>query len=160
MRPMRPVAFAAVLAVLGAAPAAWADVALMAGQRATPLRGQFNSVPVLHSNQPEQVTGPGILVSTTGGQARAENGQMLRHATYTFNGDFGIHAHHKYYPSDASRLGGARQRGTLTIATIAINNGDAPVTLEMSQGSVKNSFEAPYKVDGLMGVKVQGCRPW
>ena len=160
MRPMRPVAFAAVLAVLGAAPAAWADVALMAGQRATPLRGEFNSVPVLHSNQPEQVTGPGILVSTTGGQARAENGQMLRHATYTFNGDFGIHAHHKYYPSDASRLGGARQRGTLTIATIAINNGDAPVTLEMSQGSVKNSFEAPYKVDGLMGVKVQGYRPW
>ena len=115
---------------------------------------------MLHSNQPEQVTGPGILVSTTEGQARAENGQMLRHATYTFNGDFGIHAHHKYYPSDASRLGGARQRGTLTIATIAINNGDAPVTLEMSQGSVKNSFEAPYKINGLMGVKVQGYRPW
>ena len=149
MRPMRPVAFAAALAVLGVAPAAWADVALMAGQQAMPLRGQFNTVPVLHSNQPEQVTGPGILVSTTEGQARAENGQMLRHATYTFNGDFGIHAHHKYYPSDASRLGGARQRGTLTIATIAINNGDAPVTLEMSQGSVKNSFEAPYKINGL-----------
>ena len=50
--------------------------------------------------------------------------------------------------------------GTLTIATIAINNGDAPVTLEMSQGSVKNSFEAPYKINGLMGVKVQGYRPW
>ena len=160
MRPMRPVAFAAALAVLGAAPAAWADVALMAGQQATALRGQFNAVPVLHSNQPEQVTGPGILVSTTAGQARAENGQMLRHATYTFNGDFGIHAHHKYYPSDPTRLGGARQRGTLTIATIAINPGNTPVTLELSQGSVKNSFEAPYKINGLMGVKVQGYRPW
>ena len=43
MRPMRPVAFAAALAVLGVAPAAWADVALMAGQQAMPLRGQFNT---------------------------------------------------------------------------------------------------------------------
>ena len=140
MRLMRPVAFAAALAVLGAAPAAWADVALMAGQQAIPLRGQFNSVPVLHSNQPEQVTGPGILVSTTGGQAKAENGQMLRHATYTFNGDFGITHTTSTTPSDASRLGGARQRGTLTIATIAINPGDEPVTLEMSQGFGQKQF--------------------
>mgnify|MGYP003341858312 CR=1 FL=1 len=35
-------------------------VALMEGQRAVPLRGRFNTVPVLHSNQPEEVEGPEI----------------------------------------------------------------------------------------------------
>ena len=36
-------------------PAVQAQVALMAGQAAQPLQGRFNSVPVLHSNQPEEV---------------------------------------------------------------------------------------------------------
>ena len=47
---------------------ALAYVALMAGQIARPLNGTFNNVPVLHSNQPEIVTGPGILVNTEEGQ--------------------------------------------------------------------------------------------
>ena len=46
-------------------------VALMAGQRARALNGRFNNVPVLHSNQPEIVTGPGILVDTAKGAAIA-----------------------------------------------------------------------------------------
>ena len=157
--PMRPLCLAAAV-VLGAAPAAWADVALMAGQRAVPLRGDFNSVPVLHSNQPEEVVGPGILVSTAKGSAKAETGEVLRNAEYTFNGDFGIHAHHKYYPKDKARLGTARSRGTLTIAAIAINPGNEDVELILDRGSVKNSFQAPYKANGLMGVKPQGHRPW
>lgn len=41
---------------LGANPAQ-AYVALMAGQQARPLVGTFNTVPVLHSNQPEEVQG-------------------------------------------------------------------------------------------------------
>merc|ERR1711991_712742 len=48
-----------------------AYVALMAGQKARPLNGTFNNVPVLHSNQPEIVTGPGILVNTAAGSAIA-----------------------------------------------------------------------------------------
>ena len=36
-------------------PSSQAYVALMAGQRAKPLNGSFNTVPVLHSNQPEEV---------------------------------------------------------------------------------------------------------
>ena len=48
-----------------------AYVALMAGQRARGLNGTFNNVPVLHSNQPEIVTGPGILVNTATGSAIA-----------------------------------------------------------------------------------------
>ena len=46
-------------------------VALMEGQRAVPLRGRFNTVPVLHSNQPEEVEGPGVLISTVPGVAIA-----------------------------------------------------------------------------------------
>ena len=142
-------------------PAVQAQVALMAGQPAQPLQGRFNNVPVLHSNQPEEVWGPGILVSTTPGSALAENGDTLANATYTFNGDFGLHAHHKYAPTDARRLGVAGgRRGQLTLAVIAINPGDRDVTLRFEQGAVKNSFEAPYLSNNLMGVIPQGRRPW
>ena len=136
-------------------------VALMAGQSARPLNGVFNTVPVLHSNQPEEVFGPGILVNTAPGSAFSqETGQQLENATYTFNGEFGLHAHHKYFPEDASRLGGRYVRGKLTIATIVINPGKRPVTLQIDRGAVRNSFEAPYLANHLMGVKPLGPRPW
>ena len=146
---------------LGYATSGLAYVALMAGQSARPLNGTFNNVPVLHSNQPEIVTGPGILVNSAPGQAIAsETNQPLRNATYTFNGAFGVHMHHKYYPADRSKLGGSRQRGLLTLALIASNPGSTPVTLRFQKGSVKNSFEAPYLPNKLMGVKPLGKRPW
>ena len=138
-----------------------AYVALMAGQRARPLNGTFNNVPVLHSNQPEIVTGPGILVNTAPGSAiAAESNQPLRNAAYTFNGEFGVHMHHKYYPKDQSKLGGRRSRGLMTLALIATNPGSRPITLQFDRGSVKNSFEAPYHPNRLMGVKPLGKRPW
>ena len=138
-----------------------AYVAILAGQRARPLNGDFNNVPVLHSNQPEIVTGPGILVNTAPGAAIAsENNRPLSNATYTFNGEFGVHMHHKYYPSDVSKLGGSRSRGLLTLALIAANPGQKSVTLRFKRGSVKNSFEAPYHSNKLMGVKPLGKRPW
>lgn len=140
---------------------AYAYVPLMAGQRARALNGTFNNVPVLHSNQPEIVKGPGILVNTAPGSATAsENNQPVRNAEFTFNGEFGIHMHHKYYPQDSSKLGGRRARGLLTVAAIAINPGNNPVTLKFKRGSVKNSFEAPYHPNRLMGVKPLGRRPW
>ncbi len=138
-----------------------AYVPLMAGQRARPLNGSFNNVPVLHSNQPEIVKGPGILVNTSPGSSiAAETNQPLKNATFTFNGEFGVHMHHKYYPQDSSKLGGRRARGLLTVAAIAINPGSTPVTLRFKKGSVKNSFEAPYQANKLMGVKPLGPRPW
>ena len=73
----------------------------------------------------------------------AESNRPLRNATYTFNGDFGVHMHHKYYPSDSRKLGGLKKRALLSLGLIAINPGDQPVTLKFSSGSVKNSFEAP-----------------
>ena len=138
-----------------------AYVALMAGQKARPLNGTFNNVPVLHSNQPEIVTGPGILVNTAAGSAiAAESNQPLRNAAHTFNGEFGVHMHHKYYPQDQAKLGGRRSRGLMTLALIATNPGSSPITLKFDRGSVKNSFEAPYHPNRLMGVKPLGKRPW
>ena len=164
---MRPLMTPLLVGALGlAAPflpmPAHAYVALMAGQSARPLQGQFNNVPVLHSNQPEEVQGEGILVSTAPGYAyAAETGQPLANATYTFNGEFGLHVHHKYYPQDRSRIvrpGG--RRGEMTLATILINPGSMPVHIRFDKGAVRNSFEAPYLAANLMGVKPLGPRPW
>ena len=63
-------AIGAPLGLLQSLPAS-AYVALMAGQQARPLNGSFNKVPVLHSNQPEEVEGPGILINTAPGYAFA-----------------------------------------------------------------------------------------
>ena len=146
--------------VLGGAPAQ-AYVALMAGQQARPLVGTFNTVPVLHSNQPEEVQGPGILVNTMPGQAfSTESNQWLDNATYTFNGEFGLHIHHKYHPIGTpwNRTSGRREE--LTLAAILINPSDQTLTVQFDQGSVRNSFDAPYLPNNLMGVKPLGPRPW
>ncbi|KZR75493.1 DUF3370 domain-containing protein [Prochlorococcus marinus] len=133
----------------------------MAGQSARPLNGSFNKVPVLHSNQPETVVGSGILVNTAPGSAVVvRTGQQLRNAEFTFDGKFGIHIHHKYYPRDRRKLGNIRQRGLLTVAAIANNPTDSSIELKFVRGSVKNSFEAPYHSNKLMGVKPLGPRPW
>ncbi len=138
-----------------------AYVALMAGQSARPLNGTFNTVPVLHSNQPEEVEGPGILMSTTPGYGYAsENGQPLRFAEYTFNGDFGMHLHHKYFPPNRRSISPDDRRAELTLAAILINPGMRPVHIRFSNGAVRNSFEAPYLANNLMGVKPLGPRPW
>jgi hypothetical protein len=138
-----------------------AYVALMSGQRARPLNGSFNNVPVLHSNQPEEVEGPGILISTAPGVAyAAENGQPLANAEYTFRGEFGLHVHHKYFPSNRTAISAADRRGELTLATILINPGPSPVHIQFQNGAVRNSFEAPYLANNLMGVKPLGPRPW
>lgn len=159
---MRPLVLAVLGGVLVAPVPAHAYVALMAGQTAKPLQGRFNNVPVLHSNQPEEVLGPGILVSTTPGSAiAAETNQPLANATYTFNGEFGLHAHHIYDPADRTQLGSrGSRRGQLTLATILINPGSKPVRLTFERGAVRNSFEAPYLANNLMGVKPLGPRPW
>ena len=149
------------MAVIHQALPAHAYVALMAGQRARPLNGSFNKVPVLHSNQPEEVEGPGILITTTPGYAYAsETGQRLRNAEFTFNGDFGMHLHHKYFPPNRSSISPSDRRAELTLAAILINPGVRPVHIRFVNGAVRNSFEAPYLANNLMGVKPLGRRPW
>jgi hypothetical protein len=159
--PSRPVHTALILAVVvGYVPSASAYVALMAGQQARPLNGTFNKVPVLHSNQPEEVEGPGILINTAPGSAVAENGVWLRNAEYTFNGEFGVHMHHKYLPPYRRQIAPGSRRTELTLGLIFINPGNKPVRIKFQKGAVRNSFEAPYLADNLMGVKPLGPRPW
>jgi hypothetical protein len=147
--------------VVAQAPAAQATVPLMAGQKARPLNGRFNSVPVLHSNQPEEVEGPGILINTQPGSAvSTETGQMLRNAEYTFNGDFGVHLHHKYFPPYRKQISPNERRSELSLGLILINPGNRPVQIQFQKGAVRNSFEAPYLANHLMGVKPLGRRPW
>ena len=133
----------------------------MAGQRARALNGSFNKVPVLHSNQPEEVSGPGILINTAPGNAyAAETGRPLANARYVFNGEFGLHLHHKYFPPNRASISSSQRRAELTLATILINPGVRPVQIRFKNGGVRNSFEAPYLANHLMGVKPLGPRPW
>lgn len=163
IRPFHLLLAAAVgspMVVLQVQPAA-AYVALMAGQQAHPLNGTFNRVPVLHSNQPEEVEGAGILINTAPGYAyAAETGQPLRNAEYTFNGEFGVHMHHKYFPPNRGQLSPSARRPELTLGLILINPGVRPVHLRFENGAVRNSFEAPYLQQYKMGVRPLGPRPW
>jgi len=134
-------------------------VALMDQQRARPLLGRFNSVPVLHSNQPEQVLGPGILVDTRPGQALDERGLPLANATYRFQGPFGVHLHHKYAIS-ASNITDQGRRLELVLGVVLTNPGPRPVTVQLLRGALRNSFAAPYLGNRLLGVKPLGPRAW
>ena len=141
--------------------AARAQVALLGAEPARPLQGQFNTVPVLHSNQPEEVEGPGILIDTSPGSAfSAETGAELANATYRFNGPFGLHLHHKYAAPPEARFVAPGRRSELTMAAVLINPGRRPVRISFERGAVRNSFEAPYLGTNLMGVKPLGPRPW
>ena len=163
LRPIKLLVAAALGVPLGlfqALPAA-AYVALMAGQQARSLNGTFNKVPVLHSNQPEEVEGPGILINTAPGYAYAEEtGQPLRNAEFTFNGDFGVHMHHKYFPPNRRQLSPSGRRPELTLGLILINPGLRAVHIRFENGAVRNSFEAPYLINHKMGVRPLGPRPW
>jgi hypothetical protein len=142
-------------------PAVRASVALLGGAAARPLGGQFNNVPVLHSNQPEEVEGPGILIDTGPGSAMAaETGEVLANASYRFNGPFGLHVHHKYNPAAGMRIGPGGRRSELTLAVVLTNPSQRPVVVSFERGAVRNSFEAPYLGANLMGVKPLGPRPW
>jgi hypothetical protein len=121
-----------------------AYVALMAGQRARALNGTFNKVPVLHSNQPEEVTGPGILINSAPGSAyAAETGRPLRNASYEFNGEFGLHLHHKYFPPNRASISPSERRAELTLATILINPGVRPVHIRFQKGSRSQQLRGP-----------------
>ena len=149
--------------LIGLSPRAVAQsyVAIMEGQRALPLKGQFNGPPVLHSNQPEEVEGPGILISTIPGMANAaENSLAIPMPAYTFNGEFGLHLHHKYFPTYRESISASQRRSELTLAAILVNPTMQPVRIRFTAGGVRNSFEAPYLANNLMGVRPLGPRPW
>ncbi len=159
--PIRTALVATVVVAISQTRPAEAFVALMAGQSARPLNGTFNNIPVLHSNQPEEVEGPGILINTAPGFAYSEEvGQSLSNAEYTFQGAFGLHIHHKYFPPYRNTISARERRSELNLAAILINPSTQSVHIRFSAGAVRNSFEAPYLANNLMGVKPLGVRPW
>ena len=158
--------------ILTACPAGWAQdpvravpakgptLTVMGGQTARALKGSFNRVPVLHSNQPETVAGPGILIDTSPGVVyAAETGAALANPAFRFQGPFGLHFHHIYTPSSPgpNRLG---RRPELSLAAVVHNPGEMPVRLRLLRGAVRNSFTSPYLGQQLLGVKRLGPRPW
>ncbi|WP_208675977.1 DUF3370 family protein [Synechococcus elongatus] len=117
------------------------------------LEGQFNTTPVLHSNQPEIVRSEGILIDTGPGVGHVSGSDLNRapaglrtipNPTYAFNGPFGLHLHHVYRPSDTTKFGGVRDRGLLYVGVIATNFSDQPVRLGFQEGSLNTSFESPF----------------
>ena len=147
------------LAQAPALPIQGPTVALLAGQKARALQGSFNTVPVLHSNQPEAVKGPGILIDTSPGIAYAETGEAMANPSFRFEGPFGLHFHHLYSPSSPGpdRLG---RRPELSLAAVVINPSGVPVRLRLLRGAVRNSFGSPYRGQQLLGVKPLGPLPW
>jgi Protein of unknown function (DUF3370) len=115
-----------------------------------PLRGQFNQVPMLVSNQPEIVQSGGVLISTMPGTVyphpadRAPMG-AIANPSYSFNGPFSLHLHHGYRPLDPSRFGGVRDRGQLLIGLIALNPTNQPIQLHFDSGQLSTSFDSPYR---------------
>jgi len=143
-----------------AVPAKGPTLTVLGGQTARALKGSFNSVPVLHSNQPETVAGPGILIDTSPGVVyTAETGEALANPAFRFQGPFGLHFHHIYTPSNPgpNRLG---RRPELSLAAVVLNRGAMPVRLRLLRGAVRNSFTSPYLGRQLLGVKRLGPRPW
>jgi len=133
---------------------------VLGGQTARALKGSFNSVPVLHSNQPETVAGPGILIDTSPGVVyAAETGEALANPAFRFQGPFGLHFYHIYTPSNPgpNRLG---RRPELSLAAVVLNPGAMPVRLRLLRGALRNSFTSPYLGRQLLGVKRLGPRPW
>ena len=89
----------------------------------------------------------------------AETGAPLANPDYTFTGEFGVHIHHKYIPPKSERWSGSR-RSELTLGLILINTSYQPVHIRFESGAVRNSFQAPYLANNLMGVKPLGVRAW
>ncbi len=115
-----------------------------------PLRGQFNQVPMLQSNQPEIVQSAGVLLSTMPGTVSPHPADQaplgaIANPSYSFNGPFSLHLHHGYRPLDVSRFGGVRDRGQLFIGLIALNPTNQPIQLRFDSGQISTSFDSPYR---------------
>ena len=115
------------------------------GPTGSTLNGTFNNVPVLHSNQPEIATGPGILVDTAPGSAiAAESNQPLRNAAYTFN-EAGVHI--QVLPQGPVEAWGTPIQG-LMVWSWSDNPGSEPITLRFDRGQSSRGAVSPESLDG------------
>jgi len=117
-----------LLAALPAAPtpAAASPAAILRPQTVAPLPGGLDRVLMLNDNNPELITGPGILLSTFPAAGRA---QPEAHLDLPLNGRFDLFSHH-VYAGKADTLD-----STLWLAVVAQPRGTQPVTLQLLAGS-------------------------
>ncbi|MFZ9947325.1 MAG: DUF3370 family protein, partial [Vulcanococcus sp.] len=91
-----------------------------------PLPGQLDGVLVVNDNNPELISGPGILLSTfpTAGRPQPD-----AHLDVALNGRFDLFSHHVYAGKPDSL------DSTLWLAVVAEPRGSQPVSLQLLGGS-------------------------
>jgi hypothetical protein len=111
-------------------------------QTVAPLPGGLDQLLVVNDNNPELISGPGILLSTFPGRSRP---QPDAHLDVALNGRFDLFSHHVYAGKPDSL------DSTLWLAVVAEPRGTQPVTLQLlggstalSQATDKQQPEAPF----------------
>jgi len=122
-----------LLAALGSAAALITDSSAMATagpvlrpQTVAPLPGGLDPVLVVNDNNPELISGPGILLSTFAARGRAV---PEAHLDVELNGRFDLFSHHVYAGKPETL------NSTLWLAVVAQPRGDRPVQLRLLAGS-------------------------
>jgi hypothetical protein len=95
-------------------------------QTVAPLPGGLDAVLVVNDNNPELITGPGILLSTFPGAKRPV---PQAHLDVALNGRFDLFSHHVYAGKPDSL------DSTLWLAVVAQPRGNQPVSLQLLAGS-------------------------
>ena len=103
-----------------------APAPILRPQTVAPLPGGLDAVLVVNDNNPELITGPGILLSTFPGAKRPV---PQAHLDVALNGRFDLFSHHVYAGKPDSL------DSTLWLAVVAQPRGNQPVTLQLLAGS-------------------------
>jgi len=109
---------------------------VLRSQSVAPLPGGLDQVLVVNDNNPELITGAGILLSTFPGSGRPH---PAAHLDVPLNGRFDLFSHHVYAGKPESL------DSTLWVAVVAQPRGKQPVTLRLLAGSTALS----QSVDGI-----------
>ena len=115
-----------LLAATPAAPAPATPAPILRPQTVAPLPGGLDSVLVVNDNNPELITGAGILLSTFPGSDRS---QPEAHLDVALSGRFDLFSHHVYAGKPDSL------DSTLWLAVVAEPRGERPVALQLLSGS-------------------------
>jgi len=95
-------------------------------QQVAPLPGGLDGVLMVNDNNPELISGPGILLSTFAGSDR---GVPAAHLDLPLNGRFDLFSHHVYAGTPGSA------NSTLWLAVLAQPRGNRPGTLRLVDGA-------------------------
>ena len=141
--------------LLAAAPAATTPAApappapVLRPQTVAPLPGGLDQVLVVNDNNPELISGPGILLSTFPSAGRPKPDA---HLDVALNGRFDLFSHHVYAGKPDSL------DSTLWLAVVAEPRGSQPVTLQLLGGSTANVTVAPASTPSV-AVVAAPCTP-